>query len=127
MSETRAASGLYVSGDLVLGGPVLAAMETICDEVTRALSGRGLIDRLHARPVDLLVIDLEAEDLNLPALGEIARTHGRPIIVAYAPHVASARIQAARDAGFAAVISRGQASSQLSSILRQLVAASPRE
>ena len=67
MSETRAASGLYVSGDLVLGGPVLAAMETICDEVTRALSGRGLCAFRKSTSVAMLPVR-EFKPRETPAL-----------------------------------------------------------
>lgn len=114
--------GLFVSGDLMLGVPVLNAMGTVCGDVTRALSGRGLLEKLQAEPVDVLVLDLEASDLDLPAIGNITRTSGKPLTVAYAPHVATQRLQAAADAGFAAVISRGQAASQLPAILQSLLA-----
>ena len=109
--------GLFVSGDLMLGVPVLNALGAVCGEVTRALSGRGLIERLRSQPVDLLVLDLEASDLDLSAIGVLTRTTGKPLTVAYAPHVATQRLQAAADAGFAAVLSRGQAASQLQSVL----------
>ena len=114
--------GLFVSGDLMLGVPVLNALGTVCGDVTRALSGRGLLEKLQAEPVDVLVLDLEASDLDLPAIGNITRTSGKPLTVAYAPHVATQRLQAAADAGFAAVISRGQAASQLPAILQSLLA-----
>ena len=106
MSE-NARRGLFVSGDLMLGVPVLNALGAVCGDVTRALSGRGLIEKLQTASVDLLVLDLEASDLDLPAIGELTRTTGKPLTVAYAPHVATQRLQAAADAGFAAVLSRG--------------------
>ena len=121
MSENQL-QGLFVSGDLMLGVPVLRAMEGVCAGVSRALSGRGLLERLQAQPVDLLVLDLEASDLDLPALGELSRATGRPLIVAYAPHVATTRLQAATDAGFAAVLTRGQAASQLPAVLERVLA-----
>ena len=114
--------GLFVSGDLMLGVPVLNALGTVCGDVTRALSGRGLIEKLRAEPVDVLVLDLEASDLDLPAIGELTHTTGKPLTVAYAPHVATQPLQAATDAGFAAVITRGQAANQLSAILKGLLA-----
>ena len=114
--------GLFVSGDLMLGVPVLNAIGNLCSDVSRALSGRGLIERLTTQPVDVLVLDLEASDLDLPALGELSRATGRPLIVAYAPHVATTRLQAATDAGFAAVLTRGQAASQLPAVLERVLA-----
>lgn len=114
--------GLFVSGDLILGVPVLTALGTICGDVARVLSGRGLIERLQNQPVDVLVLDLEASDLDLPAIGGVIHTTGRPLTVAYAPHVAVERLQAATEAGFAAVLTRGQASSQLAAILERVVA-----
>lgn len=117
-NQTR--RGLFVSGDLMLGVPVLNAVGTVCGDVSRALSGRGLLEKLQAEPVDVLVLDLEASDLDLPAIGELTRTAGKPLVVAYAPHVATQRLQAAADAGFAAVITRGQAANQLPAILQNL-------
>ena len=116
--------GLFVSGDLMLGVPVLNAIGSVCGEVSRALSGRGLVERLTTQPVDVLVLDLEASDLDLDAIGELTRTTGKPVTVAYAPHVATQRLQAATAAGFAAVLSRGQAASQLQSVLEQVLAKS---
>ena len=124
MPETAPLQGLFVSGDLMLGVPVLNALGAVCGEVHRVLSGRGLLDRLATKPVDLLVLDLEAADLDLTALGELTRSAGRPLIVAYAPHVATERLQAAQTAGFAAVLSRGQAASQLQVVLERVWATS---
>ncbi len=114
--------GLFVSGDLMLGVPILHALGTVCGDVQRALSGRGLLERLAADLVDVLVLDLEAADLDLNAIGEFTRTTGRPLTVAYAPHVATERLLAAQNAGFAAVLSRGQAASQLSAVLERVLA-----
>ncbi len=122
MPASAPLTGLFVSGDLMLGVPVLNALGAVCTEVKRVLSGRGLLDRLATQPVDLLVLDLEATDLDLTALGVMTRTTGRPLIVAYAPHVATQRLQAAQHAGFAAVLSRGQAASQLQGVLERLLA-----
>ncbi len=127
MPEFAPLQGLFVSGDLMLGVPVLNALGAVCGQVSRALSGRGLLDRLATQPVDLLVLDLEAADLDLTALGELTRTTGRPLIVAYAPHVATERLQAAQNAGFAAVLSRGQAASQLQGVLERVLAESQSE
>ena len=124
MLETAPLQGLFVSGDLMLGVPVLNALGAVCGEVSRALSGRGLLARLAAQPVDLLVLDLEAADLDLTAIGELTRTTGRPLTVAYAPHVATQRLLAAQNAGFAAVLSRGQAASQLQAVLERVLASS---
>ncbi len=46
------------------------------------------------------------------------------ITVVDAPHVATERLQAARNAGFAAVLSRGQAASQLQVVLERVWATS---
>ena len=120
MSETQLC-GLFVSGDLMLGVPVLNALGSVCGDVQRAMSGRGLIERLTAQPVDVLVLDLEASDLDLAAIGQLTQTTGKPVTVAYAPHVATQRLQAATDAGFAAVLSRGQAASQLQVVLERVL------
>gem|GEM_PF-3461194 len=121
MSENTL-TGLFISGDLMLGVQVLNALGAVCGDVQRAMSGRGLIERLTNQPVDVLVLDLEASDLDLDAIGELTRTTGKPLTVAYAPHVATQRLQAAADAGFAAVLSRGQAASQLKAVLESVLA-----
>jgi AmiR/NasT family two-component response regulator len=122
MPESTSRRGLFVSGDLMLGTAVIGALSSVCTDVTRSLSGRGLLEKLKSQPVDLLVVDLEAEDLDLNGIGAITRESGRPLVVAYAPHVATDRMQAARSAEFAAVLTRGQAASQLAAVLAQLVA-----
>lgn len=121
MSDSTTRRGLFVSGDLMLGTAVIGALNSVCGNVTRALSGRGLLEKLRSDPVDVLVVDLEASDLDLPGMGSLTQEAGRPLIVAYAPHVATDRMEAARAAGFAAVITRGQAASQLASILDHLL------
>ncbi len=78
MSDTSSRRGMFVSGDLMLGTAVIGALSSVCGQVTRGLSGRGLIEKLEAEPVDLLVLDLEAADLDLEGLGALTRKSGRP-------------------------------------------------
>ena len=83
--------------------------------------GRHSARLLHVH--ELIAIEHDpAECGEAVLLGELTRTTGRPLTVAYAPHVATERLQAAQNAGFAAVLSRGQAASQLQTVLERVLA-----
>jgi hypothetical protein len=74
----------------------------------------GLSDRIAA--ADLVVIDLDITTGDAVAAVHAATAAGRPV-VAYGGHVEVERLQAARDAGADAVLSRGEFTNRLPELL----------
>jgi hypothetical protein len=65
----------------------------------------------------LVLIDLATPGLNPTQLGSELPAELRQSAVAYGPHVHTAKLQAAKDAGIGHVMSRGQFSSQVGQII----------
>jgi CheY-like chemotaxis protein len=86
---------------------------------TRVVSGEATLDEAASKePASLLIIDLNAPQLNVQSIVERFRTvspEGR--IVAFGPHVHEQRLAAAREAGCDQVVSRGQFFAQADALL----------
>jgi AmiR/NasT family two-component response regulator len=63
-----------------------------------------------------LVVDVEANGLDLAALVQSLGPPPRPRVVAFGPHVQTERLEAAQSAGCEAVLTRGQISSNPSGL-----------
>jgi DNA-binding NtrC family response regulator len=78
----------------------------------------AVIAACAATPVKLVAVDLGTAGIDVPALVQRlkGRTENVPAIVAYGPHVHEAALEAAKEAGCDAVVSRGQFMSQADAI-----------
>ncbi len=84
----------------------------------------GLLNQGATAGDNIVLIDLTTSQLDLDNL--VAKLREAPVaakaIVAYAPHVATAKLADARTAGCDHVLSRGQAQREIENILRNYLA-----
>jgi CheY-like chemotaxis protein len=111
-------SVLYLTNDLVFSSRVAAAGRSAGVPVRVTAAPGQLADALREEPAGLLLLDLTTPGLDPAALlASLETSSARPRILAYAPHVMTGRLQAARDAGCDQVLTRGQFHSQLEAIV----------
>ncbi|HEX5479627.1 MAG TPA: hypothetical protein VFY79_07900 [Dehalococcoidia bacterium] len=74
------------------------------------------------REAGLLVVDLQAEGVDAPALVRGAKARGG-VVLAFGRHTDAAALRAARDAGADIVVARSQLAEELPELLDRLLAA----
>jgi CheY-like chemotaxis protein len=103
--------------DLLCSSRVAGAGAAVGVAVRTAMSPADLLAQAAGRP--LVILDLESPAAGpaalLPQLRALAPPPSR--IIAFGPHVHTARLQAARDAGCDEVLTRGQFYAQLNDVL----------
>ena len=82
----------------------------------------AVIELAGDNPGILLIIDLETPGLDMIELAENLPPETLTCAVAYGPHVHTARLESAKQAGIGRVLSRGQFSSQASSLIKDWAA-----
>lgn len=118
---------LYLASDLVWATRIKAAADDL-GLPARPVRSLGMLDeRLKDTEPTGLILDLEAPEVALIMLarlrGEAADAREKAIrIVAFAPHVKTELMQAARDAGASQVMPRGAFDHNLGDILLRLAA-----
>ena len=114
-------SVVYFTGDLVFSARAASAGRLAGLNVALVTTVEQLRESLQEASPALLLLDLTTPGLDLAAvLAALDQTPSRPRVVAYAPHVMSARLQAARDAGCDQVLTRGQFHGQVEAIMQSL-------
>ena len=105
--------------DLFFGSKVSGAARHLGVEVLFASTREALLDRARSQP-DLVIVDLDAQQVDpLGAIREIRSATGLRL-VAFASHVHGARLDEARAAGCDEVLTRGSFSARLPELLASL-------
>jgi hypothetical protein len=116
---------LYAASDLVWSTRIRAAAED-AGVPSRPVRDVGMLEaRLADSPVRALVVDLEAFEMAMSLLsrlrGPAAEDRERRVrTLAFGPHVATERLEAARGAGADRVLARGAFDRRLGEILVEL-------
>ncbi|MGE5193331.1 MAG: response regulator [Deltaproteobacteria bacterium] len=112
-------AALLVSRDLFFTSKVTGTAEMLGFDVQVVADAKAAAERVAAAPYACIFIDLA--DLEFDVAGFFARlsAEGRPPVVAFGSHVATARLQAARDAGCDDVLPRSRFSARLPDLLRK--------
>jgi CheY-like chemotaxis protein len=109
---------LYLTKDLFFASRVTATARSLGREVRIAGSAEDLIAQAGEN-CQLLLIDLDTPGANVADI--VTRLRQRagdsPAIVAFGSHVHESRLDAAREAGCDAVLTRGQFDRQMAEIL----------
>jgi CheY-like chemotaxis protein len=113
-------SVLALISDLVMQSHVSGAARRLEVSLAVAPDEQRLLEAARRQPPQLVIVDLSHPGLDpaallaqlRPLLPEAAQT------VAFGPHVHKARLQAASEAGFGAVLSRGQFHASVEQVLR---------
>ena len=118
-----ALTALFLTGDLLFSSRVVGAAESASLKVEVVGSADAARQRAGADDVGLLIVDLTMPGCRPNALMEVWTTlPSPPPVIAYGPHVAETQLQAARDAGCAEVLTRGQFDRQMRDVLVRYLA-----
>jgi DNA-binding NarL/FixJ family response regulator len=97
---------LLLCGDLFFSTQLRSAAQAQGVSIDVELQAPRAVERAASRGYQLIVVDLEFPNLDLAALlGELP-AENRPQVLAFGPHVQTARLRAARDAGCDHVVPR---------------------
>ena len=102
---------IFLSGDLIFAGRVRAACEAADMQFTFAASLPPRSDDPEADQDDVrwVILDLATRSgITQRIVPEVRERYPAARLIAYAPHVHTARLAAAREAGFDQVMTRGQ-------------------
>lgn len=117
------AEAIFFSGDLMFGSRVAGAAASCGCQLHNVGNLNQLSKVLDAlsegEPARcLLLVDLESPQANAQAISDAANSSSTEVrVVGYAGHVKTALLQAARDAGFQQVLSKGQFNEQMQNLL----------
>ena len=107
--------GLLLSKDLFFGSKITGTAAALGGVVDMAASQCGAIEKLGQTPYSVVIVDLQASDLNLP---DLCREAGTIPVIAFGPHVAVEAFAAAQAAGCREVLPRSRFTAQLPQLLK---------
>jgi len=111
--------------DLAISSRVTQAAAAAGVAVSVAMSVERLVDNLAGGDARLAILDLNTPGLDTAAV--VARLRERPArvpaVIAFGPHVHTAHLTAAREAGCDEVFTRGQFHANVGEILRRYIEA----
>ena len=112
---------LLLTSDLMVSSKVAAAGLRVSRKVDTALSVEALLEKAAANPPTAVILDLSVAGLALPTLvTQLRGVPQPPTIIAFAPHVHAAVLDAARDAGCDQVLTRGDFHRRMDEVLAGL-------
>jgi CheY-like chemotaxis protein len=114
-------AGLLLCRDLFFTSKITGTAAALGMKMDIAGSVADAVTKLAATNYRCLFVNLDESSYDIAALQrELPRDH-RPIVIAFAAHVAEAAIDAARAAGCDQVLSRGLLSSTLPELLKRFL------
>lgn len=112
---------LVLCSDLFFACNVTDAVSAANAKFQTALTSKTFYEELSTGKFDLAIVDLETSDLDIDETSRVAAEQNISL-VAFGPHVRVSWLKEARDAGFHAVLTRGQIGTQLTSVVSELLA-----
>jgi hypothetical protein len=119
MSTDSAHTGLLISRDLFFTSKVTGTARELGGQIEVVPDCPTAADRVAAGGVCCVFVDLAEAGLPLASFIAGLPVAGRPVVIAFGSHVATARLQAAREAGCDAVLPRSRFSAELPELLRK--------
>ena len=110
---------LLACGDLFFSTQLRSAAQAAGAQVDLELSADRVLPRAATGDYTHLVLDVELPHLDVSAIVQSLPAEHRPRVIAFGPHMQTARLEAAREAGCDLVLSRGQISSTFTSHLME--------
>ena len=108
---------ILLANDLMLGSTVSGRAVSAGKRFCSAGSVADVVAAIGEDPAAMLLVDLGMPGLDVASLAESIPNDVLQRAVAYGPHVHTAKLDAAENAGFGKVMSRGQFSAQLSMLI----------
>ncbi len=110
---------LLVSRDLFFTSKITGTAEMLEFEVQVVGDAQTAVQRVAEKPHACVFLDLADPVLDVTEFFAGLPADGRPPVVAFGSHVATARLQAARDAGCDDVLPRSRFSASLPELLKK--------
>jgi DNA-binding NarL/FixJ family response regulator len=118
------AAGLFVSRDLFFASQITGAAASLGQRIVMESDPARAAVRAAEPGCRCVILDLGLPGLSPAEFMRSLPADNRPRVIAFDAHVNEARLTAAREAGCAAVYTRGQFSASLGAILRDCLGAS---
>src|SRR5262245_57957431 len=112
-------TALLVSRDLFFTSRVTGTADLLGIKIQVAADAQTATERLAAAPFGCVFIGLADAGLDVAAFFAQLPSDAHPPVIAFGSHVATARLQAARDAGCDQVLPRSRFSAELSDLLKK--------
>jgi CheY-like chemotaxis protein len=112
-------AALLVSRDLFFTSKVTGTADLMGIEVQVAADAQTASERLSAGDFGCVFVDLADTGLDMAAFFRSLPTGPHPPVIAFGSHVATARLQAAREAGCDHVLPRSRFSAELPELLKK--------
>ena len=111
--------GLLLTGDLFFSSKVTGTGDAVGTKIDVAGNPAEAASRLAVGGYRLLIVDLATPGLDVLTLLSAIPEGPRPTVIAFAAHVETGRLQAARDAGCDLVLPRSRFSAELPRLLAE--------
>lgn len=117
--DTTSKTALFVSRDLLFAGKIQAAAEPQGMRVVQETDPAAIERVFQDEAVPIVFLDLNATSPTLPDVMSRLPEEPRPLTVAFGPHVNTARLNEAREAGCDQVLPRSRFVKELPELLKQ--------
>ena len=121
--ESATQSVILVASDLMLSSSVSGYASAAGVTFRNVASITDAVAEINACERCLLLLDVGLPGLDFASIAENISSTVRQHAVAYGPHVHTEKLDAARNAGIATVMSRGQFSAQIQQMIAEFAAA----
>lgn len=111
---------VFLTADLMMASNASSHAKQKGIAISQAASAKSALEFIDKNRPHLLLIDLQCPGLDIAALGESLSDLSDsmcPLTIAYAQHVETDKLDAARSAGFDQVLTRGQINSEMGQII----------
>lgn len=116
----NARQGLLISGDLFFTSKVSSTAASLGLKMDTAESSEEATRRIADSDYACILVDVTLPGIDLAALIEALPSENRPRVIAFGPHVQTARLDAARAAGCDEVLPRSRFSAELPQLLAKV-------
>ena len=112
---------IFLTDDLFFSPRVVGIAQAAGHSIREAANTAAAAELAASESARLVIVDLDASGLDVAALVASLGSDTPPKVLAFGPHVQADKLDAAREAGCDLVVSRGQFSSDLSTLLETLL------
>lgn len=115
---------IIAANNMIFTSKIMTALDTLQAEGIKAIRSEDIFNKAHDLQPDLIIIDLNLNGIEAPALINKLRSYGATKgipIVCYSPHVLKDQMQAAKSAGATEVYPNSQMTSRMNQILGKYI------
>ncbi len=120
-AKTKSRTALFISPDLLFAGKIQAAAAPLGMDVLPATQPADILRAFAEKSVCIVLVDLNVSSPSVSEIMELLPGVSKPAVVAFGPHVNTARLEEARAAGCDRVLPRSRFATELPDLLRSAV------